>query len=141
MIFFEDDATGITYTYFNSNRSGNPDMYATVYERKGACHAVLPVTDLNTPYVERNATIRRDALEILFESNRPGSMGFDLWVATRATSLDHWSTPANVGSLNSPSYDGRPALSWDGTELYFFSNRNGGNFDLFVSTRERLKDR
>ena len=76
MIFFEDDATGITYTYFNSNRSGNPDIYATVNQRKGVCHAVLPVTDLNTPYAERNATIRRDALEILFESNRPGVNGF-----------------------------------------------------------------
>ena len=66
-------------------------------------------------------------------------MGFDLWVATRATSLNHWSIPANVGSLNSSCYDGRPALSWDGTELYFFSDRNGGNFDLFVDSRRKTQ--
>ena len=142
MIFFEDEATGITVTYFNSNRTGNPDIYATVYERGGTCHTVTPVADLNTPSVERNATIQRDALEILFESNRTSNPpNFDIWVSTRPTTLDHWSMPVNVSSLNSSSYDGRPALSWDGTELYFFSNRPGGegDFDLYVSRREKLK--
>jgi Tol biopolymer transport system component len=138
MIFFEDDSTGITYTYFNSNRTGNPELYVTVYSPKGTCAPVLPITELNPPFAERNATIRHDGLEILLESNRPGSNSFDIWTATRASLADRWSTPVNVGTLNSLSYDGRPALSWDGTELYFFSDR-GGDFDLYVAKREKMK--
>jgi Tol biopolymer transport system component len=138
MIFFEDESSGITYTYFNSNRSGTPEFYVTIYEPKGACAPVLPIAELNTPYVERSATIRHDGLEILFESNRPGSTAFDIWTATRTGVPDTWSMPVNVPALSSNSYDGRPALSWDGTEVYFFSDR-GGDFDLYVSTRNRLK--
>lgn len=138
MIFFEDDSNGITYTYFNSNRAGNPEMYATTYERDGACAPVWPITEINTTAVERNATIRHDGLELVFESTRPGSGSFDLWAATRANLFDPWSTPVKLAALNSPAYDGRPALSWDGTELYFFSNR-GGNFDLYFSTRAKAK--
>jgi Tol biopolymer transport system component len=37
----------------------------------------------------------------------------------------------------------RPSLSWDGTTLYFGSNRAGGegNTDHYVTTRVRLKDK
>lgn len=138
MIFFEDERTGITYSYFNSNRTGNPDFYLAVFNPEGLCTLLGSVTELNTPFVERNATIRHDGLEILFESTRPGSIGFDVWTATRNTLFDPWTNFRNVDSINSPFYDGRPALSWDATELYFFSDR-GGNFDLYVSRREKLK--
>ena len=35
---------------------------------------------------------------------------------------------------------GAPALSWDGTTLYFYSHRPGGfgTRDLYVSARERI---
>lgn len=138
MIFFEDETSGITYTYFNSNRTGNPEFYVTIYNPKGSCAPVIPIVELNSPFAERNATIRHDGLEILFESNRPGSTSFDIWTATRDALADPWSTPVNVGVLNSAFYDGRPALSWDGTELYLFSDR-GEDFDLYVARREKIR--
>jgi hypothetical protein len=63
--------------------------------------------------------------------------------ATRATTADLWSAPVNLGpTVNSTAFDGAPALSFDGTTLYFFSDRPDGfgANDLYVTTRTRLKD-
>jgi hypothetical protein len=68
----------------------------------------------------------------------------DIWVATRATTLDPWSPPVPLGPVvNSPYFDGGPALSFDATELYFLSERPGGfgGRDLYVTTRARLRGR
>jgi hypothetical protein len=50
--------------------------------------------------------------------------------------------PVNLGSgVNTAAFDGGPAISFDGTALYFFSNRTGGSggSDLYVTTRTRGK--
>ena len=47
----------------------------------------------------------------------------------------------NLGpAVNTNATDVRPALSFDGTTLYFQSNRPGGfgAFDLYKTTRSRL---
>jgi hypothetical protein len=54
---------------------------------------------------------------------------------------DPWSTPVNLGpSVNTAASETRPSLSWDGTALYFGSNRAGGDGDSdhYVTTRERI---
>jgi Tol biopolymer transport system component/cytochrome c-type biogenesis protein CcmH/NrfG len=58
----------------------------------------------------------------------------DLWVTTRATKDDDWSTPVNLGpNVNSSYYEVAPNISMDGSTLYFASNRDGGvgDFDLW----------
>jgi hypothetical protein len=46
----------------------------------------------------------------------------------------------NLGpTVNSASNDARASLSFDGTELYFQSNRDG-NADFYRSTRSNLKE-
>ena len=127
--------------------------------------AAIPVDALNSPYRNTRTAIRpRDGLEVILSTGRPGSLGSeDLWVSTRATTQDenwfppvpincNWLVPmpcpdwAPAGALvNSPAFDGGPALSWDGTELYFFSQRTdlpgfAGGRDLYVSTRKKLCD-
>ena len=44
--------------------------------------------------------------------------------------------------MNTTAFDGGPALSFDGTTLYFHSNRPGGvgGNDLYVTTRARLRE-
>ena len=86
-----------------------------------------------------------DGLELYFESNRVGrSGGYDLWVATRATTEDEWAAPVNLGSMvNSSSDESMPSISSDGMELYFQSDRPGGsgNSDLWVSKLEQIEQR
>lgn len=109
----------------------------------------------------RMAIRRRDGLEIILSSGRTGSLGNEnLWVSTQAVALDQldWSTPEPINCdskpscsvwnpvgllVNSNAFDGGPALSWNGTELCFFSERTdltgfAGGRDLYVSKRTKL---
>ena len=59
----------------------------------------------------------------------------------RETTSEPWSTPVNLGStVNSAFNDGAPALAFDGTTIYFYSNRPGGlgGNDLQAATRMKL---
>lgn len=120
---FEDDETGVVTLYFRSNRPGGMgdlDIYASTLQPDETFGPAAPVVELNSPFTEGGPTIRRDGLEIIFSSNRPGSLGGyeDLWVSTRAKTSGPWSTPVNLGpTVNSMFIDSGPELSFDGTTL------------------------
>src|SRR2546428_355779 len=136
------------------------DIYASTRTGdEGAFGPPVLVSELSTPFRDTRTAIRRDGLEIFLSSGRPGddivgrSAGSeDLWVSTRATASDAWSPPLNLNlvnqqlggpPVNSAAFDGAPALSFDGTTLYFFSERTDlggvGKRDLYVTTRTQLR--
>jgi hypothetical protein len=126
--------------YFSSTRAGTADIYRSE-SHGGVFGPAEAVVELNTSAAEGQPSLRRDGLEIFFFSNRAGAQGNDIYSATRASTSDPWSTPVNLGSnVNSAASETRPSVSWDGTSLYFGSNRAGGDGDSdhYVSTRERL---
>jgi Tol biopolymer transport system component len=138
-VLFEDDATGATTLYFTSNRAGlgGGDIYASILQPDGTFGPAALVAELSSASRDRVLTIRRDGLEIFLASDRPGptQVPFDLWVATRASTSDSWSTPVNLGPVvNSPAGEGGAGLSFDGRTLYFTSDRSGNN-DIWVTTR------
>jgi WD40-like Beta Propeller Repeat len=151
---FVDNEQDTTMLYFASNRSfGGYHIYAsTMNEEDGTFGPGVLVPELNCffpvcmlPNRDSRTTIRRDGLEIIFGSfNRPGGFGLqDLWVSTRMDTKDPWSVPVNLGTVvNTASQEGGPALSRDGTTLYFHSSRPGsfGKLDLYVTTRAKLGD-
>jgi Tol biopolymer transport system component len=142
---FGDEATGTSQLYYSAGPANGAgvDIYVSTLGPDGTYGPGVPVAELSTDFIERMPAFTRDGLEIYFASNRPGgSGGLDLWVATRSSTSAPWSTPVNLGAtVNSAVIDARPAISWDGTQLYFQSPRAGslGGFDLFVTTRARLK--
>lgn len=131
-----------TELYFSSTRAGGlSDIYVSAYDGVGFGSPTL-ASGVNTAQDDFRPNVRRDGLEMFLDSNRPGGLGgLDIWTATRATTADPWSTPTNLGAtVNSPSNDLRASLSWDGTTMYFGSNRTGseGNQDVYVTTRGKL---
>jgi len=134
--YFEDES-GNGVLYFSSNRAGTQDIYSSV-----DFGAAQLVPELNTAFNDVRPYVRKDGLEIVFDSNRPGGFGLlDIYTASRATTADPWSTPTNLGPLiNSAANDARPTLSRDGFTLMFGSNRGGGDgqSDIYVTTREKL---
>ena len=88
--------------------------------------------------------ISTDGLSLYFQSGRSGGSGDnDLWVITRETVHDEWGIPTNLGPpVNTIFADLGPAISSDGLDLYFVSNRPGGSgsFDLWVTTRAAPSD-
>lgn len=143
--YFEDPVTEVVTLFFTSlNRPGGQgdfDIYASELNADGTFSVPVNVAELNSAYRDTRTSIRKDGLEIFFASNRPGGSGaIDLWVATRASTNDAWGVPVNLSEgVNSPYNDGAPAISRDGTTLYFYSDRPGGNglSDLYMSTRRR----
>jgi Tol biopolymer transport system component len=152
---FEDESTGVITLYFDSNRPGGPgpladnaahngnDIYSSTLQFDETFGPAILVAELSTPFFDRKPAIRRDGLELLLASNRPGTFGnLDLWVSTRATTWDSWSAPVNLGpSVNGPGNDAAPVLTFDGATLYFQSDRPGGYgaYDLYVMTRSKQK--
>jgi len=128
-----------TELYFSSTRAGGlGDIYVSPFSGD-VFGAPVPGPGLNSAQDDFRPNLRRDGLEIIFDSNRPGGIGgLDLWTATRVSTADSWSTPTNLGAdVNSAANDLRASLSWDGTALYFGSLRGGGegSQDLYVTTR------
>jgi hypothetical protein len=139
---------GSPQLFFASDRPGGQglfDIYLSELLADGIYSAAVPVPALSSPSSEARPAIRLDGLEIFMTSNRSGTDGnFDLWVATRASLLDLWSVPANVGPpVNGPSGDLQATLSSDGRTMIFVSGRAGGvgGQDLYMTTREKLHRR
>lgn len=168
---FFDDGNGTLFLYFTRGLSANMDSFdiyvSTCTADLAACNTQglwgpgTPVDTLNSAKRDtRTAIRRRDGLEMILSSGRPGSLASEnLWVSTRGTAQDqNWLPPVPINCdglttcpdwapagplLNSSAFDGAPALSWDGTELYFFSTRTdlpgfAGGRDLYVSKRTKL---
>lgn len=138
--FLENDDTGIPTLFFGRKEGfGDADIYVSKLLASGSFGPGVLVTELSTPYDDLRPTIRPNGLELLFNSDRPGSLGHDLWVSTRATIFKPWSTPVNVGPIVNTEFDELfPALSSDGATLIFSSDRPGGKggSDLYVSSRD-----
>jgi hypothetical protein len=146
--FFENEDAGTPLLFFGSIRPGGlggPDLYVSAQTADGSFGPATHLPGLSSPQSDQRPTVRFDGLEIIFFSNRPGTLGgADLWVSTRETVFDAWSAPENLGSVvNSPSNDAPSYLSSDGRILYMTSDRPGGfgSADLYVTTRERIGGR
>lgn len=149
--YFEDPKTGVVTLYLTTqNRPGGLgdfDIWTSTQQSDGSWGIPVNVVQLNSAFRDTRTAIRHDGLEIFLTSMRPGSLpdakgapSLDLWVATRASIYDRWGAPVAMGdSVNTEYSDGAPAISADGTELYFYSNRPGGSGlnDLYVMTRTK----
>ena len=128
--------------YFSRN-SVTPNVPGEIYvserqngARFGPATAVSELDDATANDIQPN--VRADGLEVVFSSNRSGTLGAqDIWVATRATLTDRWSASVNLGSeVNTSAAESRPSLSKDGNQL-LFGRAPGpeGSSDIYVTTR------
>ena len=128
--------------YF-SRSSAAPAVAGEIYvsERRngarfGPASVVAELNDASANDIQPN--VRADGLEVVFSSNRAGTLGAqDIWVATRTTPAASWSAPVNIGpEVNTGAAESRPSLSKDGTQL-LFGRAPGpeGSSDIYVTTR------
>jgi WD40-like Beta Propeller Repeat len=125
------------YLYFSSG----PDIYSSRRNLDGSFQARVPVAELNSASADLRPNVRRNGLEVVFDSDRPGTLGMaDLWIATRDCTCQPWSTPVNLGpSVNTAVNETRGSFSRDGATLYFgrAPGPEGGS-DIFVTTRTKV---
>ena len=135
--------------YFSSNRPGgygNLDIWSTTRATTSDPweEPMNMGPTINTPSNGEHPSISLNGLTLFFSSNRPGGYGArDLWVTTRSATSEPWSEPVNLGpTVNRSSDDVGPSISADGLELFFQSNRSGGqgDQDTWVTTRTTTSD-
>ena len=104
-----EDQSGNLFLYFTPSLTPNNAALADIYV--SACPADLntcntlggwgtgnKVDSLSSPFRDtRMAIRRRDGLEMIFSTGRPGSLGSEnLWVSTRATTMDDCLPPVPI---------------------------------------------
>jgi hypothetical protein len=123
--------------YFSSPGAGGlQDVYVSQMRPDGTFTPGTPVAELNTAgFNDQMPNVSRDGLEVVFVSDRTGGAGLlDIYVATRPTTADPWSSPMNLGpAVNTSAGESRPSLSGDGQRLHF-----GRLGDIWVSTRSQV---
>jgi len=135
----EDGSANLYFTRGDATTQAQ-ELYVAAITRDGETRgpAVLAV-ELNSIANDAAPTVRADGRELLFHSPRSGTLGFaDLWVSTRQSVHEPWSTPVNLGApLNTTAFDLQPSLSHDGRTLVWASDRPGsiGGLDIWMSTR------
>jgi hypothetical protein len=128
--------------YFSRN-SVTPNVTGEIYmserqngARFGPATAVGELNDAAANDIQPN--VRADGLEVVFSSNRAGTLGAqDIWVATRGSLSEPWSAPANIGpAVNTAAAETRPSLSKNGDQL-LFGRAPGpeGASDIYLATR------
>lgn len=130
--YFEGD--GAAWLYFSSG----PEIMASAQLADGIFAAATPVAELNSAASDFRPNVRRGGLEIVFDSNRGGTLGGqDLYFATRSSVFEPWSTPVNGGAaLNTAANETRGSFNWDGTQLLFGRAPGPEGFtDIFIATR------
>lgn len=126
-----------TLLYFSSAgpSGGTQDIYVSVRRADGSFAPAIAVPELNTAANDQMPNVRRNGLEMVFVSDRTGTEGgLDIYVATRASTADPWSSITNLADLNTSAPESRPSLSGDGERLYF-----GRGGDIWVSTRAHIR--
>ena len=124
------------FLYFSSTRGGNMDIYVSRLSPHGYYEPATRVAELSTAADDRMPNVRKDGLEVVFSSNRPGAASQDVYAATRQDTDQPWSTPVNLGpGINSGGAETRASLSWDGTRLYF-----GRDGEIYMATRTRIRE-
>lgn len=124
-----------TYLYFSSDGYGTDmNIYQSRMRWNGSFATATLVAELNTPSADFMPNVRRDGLEIVFNSNRPGGLGGqDVYSASRRRTSDPWSAPVNLGpNVNTAGNETRSSLSGDGKRLHF-----GRDGEIYVSSRTR----
>lgn len=132
---FSEDAPGAA--------TGDSDIYVSevIY---GFLRRPRLVEGVNSVADDSRPNLRADGEEIFFDSNRPGSLGLDIWTSTRRQRQLPWGEPTVVANVNSTGNETRPFLSPDAETLYLGSTRSidsEGAGDLYVASRVPLKKR
>jgi hypothetical protein len=134
---------GKAFLYFSSSSSTVPgEIFVSPRLASGSFGPATLVAELNDATAnDIQPNVRKDGRELVFSSNRSGTLGGqDVWVSTRDSIDDPWSAPVNLGqAVNTEAAETRPSLSGDAQTLLFGRSPGPeGGSDVYVATRSKL---
>jgi hypothetical protein len=145
--YLEKDDLSAPQLYFDRQSGAgqvpNGDIYVSELQADGTWGPATFVTELNSTVADNFPSIDHFGLTLYFWSNRRPPQSH-IFVARRASVLDPWGTPVEIGPPVSTS-EGE-VMPWihshghDETLLHVRDDLHNGNFDIYVSTRRTSKD-
>ena len=128
--------------YFNSDKSGNSDIYFSKYINGEYQEPIRLPDNINTERKEADAFVSKDESFIIFvRVDEPDGYGnSDLYISFKEND-NKWSDPVNMGkNVNSDQIDGSPYITPDGKYLIFTSGRmDDGIKDKAISSYKNFK--
>lgn len=112
---------------------GGPTQHIVVSSRRGQAYdPPVEVAGINDDLQNADPSLSPDERVIVFSSTRPAAgASFDLYYATRDSATGTFETPIRLDTLDSAGNDGDPALTTDGCHLFFSSDRQGNDYDIY----------
>ena len=96
----------------------------------------MPLTELNSPSYDANATLSPDELTVYFSSEREGGEGrLDMYVATRPTPSAPFGDPAPLPDVNTAEWEGWGSLTSDGLFIYATTIDSEGRYGIIGAER------
>jgi len=117
-------------TLYFAGIQGNTTRNSQLFVAKQSAKGFLPAFGLKGISLpmqdEGSVSVSASGKTLIFSSDRPGGIGGNDLYLCRRKADGGWSIPTNLGpGINSQGEDVSPALSGDGSVLYFFSDREG----------------
>lgn len=152
-MLYEDDESGLLQLYFAAAPyAGGPqslaDMYVSTLGPNGF-ETPVSLVELNSAAHDGKPWVRRDGLEMIFESYREGLpepfMFGSIYSSKRWSTDQPWSAPEIVIGRTASGNPGdrwvtTPSLSHDNLTLYVAANQAGTDIgDIYVSHRQKVK--
>jgi outer membrane protein OmpA-like peptidoglycan-associated protein/tetratricopeptide (TPR) repeat protein len=128
-------ADGRYLVYTSRLQADNEDIMISEWQ-DSSWQPGRPVVALNTPFNDSSPSIAANGQSMVFARNDQRN-NFDLYYARQSNG--QWEAPERLPApVNSGAFDSQPALSADGKELYFVSDRQGGKgqLDLWMSNKK-----
>ena len=119
----EVSADGLSL-YFTSGQPGARDIWVSTRATTSEpwSEPIVLGPNVNSTGYDAYPSISSDGLALFFCSDRPGGYGSgDIWMTTRPTTDAEWGPPVSYPNLNQSRDDWGPAISPDGSVLYFES--------------------
>jgi len=133
------------YMNYRPGEYGNWDIYmttrSTISDPWGVPINLGP--NVNSSGRDAAPNISADGLAMFFETSFGGFGSQDIWMSVRKTRDSDWEPSFNLGpNINTSRFDAMPSISFDGSTLYFCSDRPGGfgDVDLWQVSIEPVVD-
>jgi Tol biopolymer transport system component len=129
---------GLTLMFVSSRTttSGGSNIFETVRQDPDAPFGTpVELPGVNSDARDEGFWLSEDLLTVYFASNRDAEAGMDIWVAERPDRASAFGTAENLSVVNTDGIELDPAVTSDGFELFFASDRSG-TMQLYRSVRQ-----
>jgi Tol biopolymer transport system component len=110
--------------YFASTRVPNGIYVAERSSARSSFPTPTRLDEIDTFGDESHPAVTPDNRTLYFCSRRPGGQGgYDLWTASRSSTLSPFGNPVNVAEINTAAFECPDWISADGCRLYFESDQ------------------